>query len=172
MSRATTPGEGEGGPPSLANQGRKHSRAELAPVREGLVLSPLSREGSSLALEARTDSPIASVPSRDSPHVSNRSNPSSLAPNQEVTLITYETEIQKNELLKHYFIQAVYDAHAIVDQHYEATYRQVDQQLEGAQQLVAQRARSPQRPYPVRPKNRVSSFDVTPAQHTSVLVQQ
>jgi len=135
LSRATTPGEGEGGPPSLANQGRKHSRAELAPVREGLVLSPLSREGSSLALEARTDSPIASVPSRDSPHVGNRSNPSSLAPNQE----------------------AVYDAHAIVDQHYESTYRQVDQQLEGAQQLVAQRARSPQRPYPVRPKNRNSN---------------
>ena len=35
---------------------------------------------------------------------------------------------------------------------------QVDQQLESAQQLVAQRrSNSPQRPYPVRPKNRVSS---------------
>ena len=45
---------------------------------------------------------------------------------------------------------------SIVDQHYEATYRQVDQQLEGAAQLVANRAISPQRPYPVRPKNRVS----------------
>ena len=33
---------------------------------------------------------------------------------------------------------------------------QVDQQLESAQQLVAQRrSNSPQRPYPVRPKNRV-----------------
>ena len=68
------------------------------------------------------------------------------------------------------------DAQAIVDNHYEATYRQVsqpespmapiflsghvneqvDQQMEGAHQLVAQRAMSPQRPYPVRPKNRVS----------------
>merc|ERR1719419_447144 len=84
---------------------------------------------------ARTDSPIALAPSRDSPHADNQSNPSSLAPNQE----------------------AVYDAHAIVGQHYEATYRQVDQQLEGAQQLVAQRARSPQRPYPIRPKNRNSN---------------
>merc|ERR1719278_1929986 len=45
---------------------------------------------------------------------------------------------------------------SIVEQHYEATYRQVDQQLEGAAQLVANRAISPQRPYPVRPKNRVS----------------
>ena len=53
-------------------------------------------------------------------------------------------------------MQARYDAQAIVDHHYEATYRQVDQQLEGAHQLVAQRARSPQRPYPIRPKNRVS----------------
>ena len=44
-----------------------------------------------------------------------------------------------------------------MEQHYEATYRQVDQQLEGAAQLVANRAISPQRPYPVRPKNRVSS---------------
>ena len=35
---------------------------------------------------------------------------------------------------------------------------QVDQQLESAQQLVAQRrSNSPQRPYPVRPKNRVRS---------------
>jgi len=135
LSRATTPGEGEGGPPSLANQGRKPSRTELTPVREGLVLSPLSKEGPSLAFEARTDSPIALAPSRDSPHADNQSNPSSLAPNQE----------------------AVYDAHAIVGQHYEATYRQVDQQLEGAQQLVAQRARSPQRPYPIRPKNRNSN---------------
>ena len=46
---------------------------------------------------------------------------------------------------------------SIVEQHYEATYRQVDQQLEGAAQLVANRAISPQRPYPVRPKNRVST---------------
>jgi len=53
--------------------------------------------------------------------------------------------------------QAQYDVQAIVDQHYEATYRQVDQQLEGAHQLVAQRAHSPQRPYPVRPKNRNSN---------------
>jgi len=52
-----------------------------------------------------------------------------------------------------------YDQHQqnIVDQHYEATYRQVDQQLEGAAQLVANRAISPQRAYPVRPKNRNSN---------------
>ena len=43
-----------------------------------------------------------------------------------------------------------------VAEYYEQTYRQVDQQLEGAQQLVAQRTLSPARPYPVRPKNRVS----------------
>jgi len=49
------------------------------------------------------------------------------------------------------------DAQAIVDHHYEATYRQVDQQMEGAHQLVAQRVMSPQRPYPVRPKNRNSN---------------
>lgn len=49
-------------------------------------------------------------------------------------------------------------AQAIVDQHYNNTYRQVDQQLESAQQLVAQRrSNSPQRPYPVRPKNRNSN---------------
>ena len=48
-----------------------------------------------------------------------------------------------------------------MDQHYEATYRQVDQQLEGAAQLVANRAISPQRPYPVRPKNRVSRVATT-----------
>ena len=44
-----------------------------------------------------------------------------------------------------------------VAEYYEQTYRQVDQQLEGAQQLVAQRTLSPARPYPVRPKNRVST---------------
>jgi len=132
LSRATTPGEAEAGPVSLATQGRKLSRAELTPVRESLALSPLSREGSSLAIEVRTDSPT--IPSRDSPR-SNRSNASSLTPAQE----------------------APYDVQAIVDHHYEATYRQVDQQLEGAQQLVAQRARSPQRPYPIRPKNRNSN---------------
>ena len=69
--------------------------------------------------------------------------------------------------------QANFEAQAIVDQHYNSTYRQVrtasvtststhgqvDQQLESAQQLVAQRrSNSPQRPYPVRPKNRVSSY--------------
>lgn len=54
--------------------------------------------------------------------------------------------------------QANYEAQAIVDQHYNSTYRQVDQQLESAQQLVAQRrSNSPQRPYPVRPKNRNSN---------------
>eukprot|EP00092_Neocalanus_flemingeri_P006213 GFUD01006686.1.p1 GENE.GFUD01006686.1~~GFUD01006686.1.p1 ORF type:complete len:407 (+),score=111.35 GFUD01006686.1:120-1340(+) len=53
--------------------------------------------------------------------------------------------------------QGHYNAQAIVDHHYEATYRQVDQQLEGAHQLVAQRALSPQRPYPIRPKNRNSN---------------
>ena len=42
---------------------------------------------------------------------------------------------------------------------------QVDQQLESAQQLVAQRrSNSPQRPYPVRPKNRVRS-QITKAGH-------
>ena len=50
--------------------------------------------------------------------------------------------------------------HSIVEQHYEATYRNVDQQLEGAAQLVANRAISPQRPYPLRPKNRVSTWDL------------
>lgn len=54
--------------------------------------------------------------------------------------------------------QAKYEAQAIVDHHYNNTYRQVDQQLESAQQLVAQRrSNSPQRPYPVRPKNRNSN---------------
>jgi len=54
--------------------------------------------------------------------------------------------------------QANYEAQAIVDHHYNNTYRQVDQQLESAQQLVAQRrSHSPQRPYPVRPKNRNSN---------------
>lgn len=47
--------------------------------------------------------------------------------------------------------------HSIVEEHYEATYRQVDQQLEGAAQLVANRAISPKRPYPLRPKNRNSN---------------
>ena len=89
-------------------------------------------------------------------------------------------------------------AQAIVDQHYNNTYRQVedicsgkylanidwqhcqlgghcmlmtrmimlpcaqvDQQLESAQQLVAQRrSNSPQRPYPVRPKNRVRNHSL------------
>jgi len=49
------------------------------------------------------------------------------------------------------------DVHAIVSQHYDTTYRQVHQQLESAHQLVAQRASSPQRPYPARPKNRNSN---------------
>merc|ERR1719419_499333 len=54
--------------------------------------------------------------------------------------------------------EAKYEAQAIVDHHYNNTYRQVDQQLESAQQLVAQRrSNSPQRPYPVRPKNRNSN---------------
>jgi len=54
--------------------------------------------------------------------------------------------------------EANYEAQAIVDHHYNNTYRQVDQQLESAQQLVAQRrSHSPQRPYPVRPKNRNSN---------------
>ena len=39
--------------------------------------------------------------------------------------------------------------------------QQVDQQLESAQQLVAQRrSNSPQRPYPVRPKNRVRNHSL------------
>jgi len=140
--RATTPGKEETRPASLGTQGRRLSRADLMPVREGQVFSPRSsREGSSLALEARTDSSVSSsrdlpiVSSRDSPSVTNRSNPPSLTPSQE----------------------GRYDAQAIVDQHYAATYRQVDQQLEGAHQLVAQRAQTPQRPYPVRPKNRNSN---------------
>jgi len=141
QSRATTPGEGDAGPSSLASHGRQLSRADLTPVREGLLLSPLSREGSSLALEVRTDSRVVPsrnspvVPSRDSPFVTPRSNPSSLNPSEE----------------------GRYDAQAIVDHHYEATYRQVDQQLEGAHQLVAQRVQSPQRAYPIRPKNRNSN---------------
>ena len=49
-----------------------------------------------------------------------------------------------------------YDPHSIVEEHYQDIHRQVDQQLEGAAQLVANRALSPQRPYPIRPKNRVS----------------
>ena len=48
-----------------------------------------------------------------------------------------------------------YDPHSIVEEHYQDIHRQVDQQLEGAAQLVANRALSPQRPYPIRPKNRV-----------------
>ena len=51
-----------------------------------------------------------------------------------------------------------YDPHSIVEEHYQDIHRQVDQQLEGAAQLVANRALSPQRPYPIRPKNRVSSI--------------
>ena len=139
----------------MATQGRRLSRADLTPVREGLVLSPLSREGSSLAIEVRTDSP--SLPSRGSPRVSNRSNASSLTPSQEVALIPDLTKQHTSQHLASFLLQAAYDAQAIVDHHYEATYRHVDQQLEGAQQLVAQRARSPQRPYPIRPKNRVST---------------
>jgi hypothetical protein len=136
----------------LATQGKRLSRAELTPVREGLVLSPLSREGSSLAIEVRTDSP--SLPSRDSPRVSNRSNASSLTPSQEVTLLQ---DLTNKRLTKISTSPSSFLFQAIVDHHYEATYRQVDQQLEGAQQLVAQRAWSPQRPYPIRPKNRVST---------------
>ena len=49
-----------------------------------------------------------------------------------------------------------YDHHSIVEEHYDSIHRNVDQQLEGAAQLVANRALSPQRPYPLRPKNRVS----------------
>ena len=42
-----------------------------------------------------------------------------------------------------------------------AALPQVDQQLESAQQLVAQRrSNSPQRPYPVRPKNRVRNHSL------------
>lgn len=50
-----------------------------------------------------------------------------------------------------------YDPHSIVEEHYQDIHRQVDQQLEGAAQLVANRALSPQRPYPIRPKNRNSN---------------
>jgi len=50
-----------------------------------------------------------------------------------------------------------HDHHSIVEEHYDAIHRQVDQQLEGAAQLVANRALSPQRPYPIRPKNRNSN---------------
>ena len=43
----------------------------------------------------------------------------------------------------------------------KAALPQVDQQLESAQQLVAQRrSNSPQRPYPVRPKNRVRNHSL------------
>ena len=146
----------------MATQGRRLSRADLTPVREGLVLSPLSREGSSLAIEVRTNSP--SLPSQGSPRVSNRSNASSLTPSQEVTLLPDLTfKVIYISISSQFLFQAAYDAQAIVDHHYESTYRQVDEQLEGAQQLVAQRARSPQRPYPVRPKNRVSTnhYDIS-----------
>jgi len=50
-----------------------------------------------------------------------------------------------------------YDHHSIVEEHYDSIHRNVDQQLEGAAQLVANRALSPQRPYPLRPKNRNSN---------------
>lgn len=52
------------------------------------------------------------------------------------------------------------ELHAVVNHHYNSTYRQVDQQLDSAQQLLAQRrSNSPpqSRPYPVRPKNRNSN---------------
>lgn len=71
----------------------------------------------------------------------------------------YRGQEASRPMHEYYGNQAKYshEAHAIVDQHYQATYRQVDQQLEGAHQLVAQRALSPQRPYPARPKNRNSN---------------
>jgi len=51
------------------------------------------------------------------------------------------------------------EMHAVVSHHYNSTYRQVDQQLESAHQLLSQRRSNspPQRPYPVRPKNRNSN---------------
>jgi len=51
------------------------------------------------------------------------------------------------------------EMHAVVNHHYNTTYRQVDQQLESAQQLLSQRrSSSPNvRPYPIRPKNRNSN---------------
>jgi len=47
--------------------------------------------------------------------------------------------------------------HAVVNRHYNSTYRQVDQQLDSAQQLLGQRGSPQSRPYPVRPKNRNSN---------------
>ena len=52
-----------------------------------------------------------------------------------------------------------HDHHSIVEEHYDAIHRQVDQQLEGAAQVIANRALSPQRPYPIRPKNRVIKLE-------------
>jgi len=51
------------------------------------------------------------------------------------------------------------EMHAVVNHHYNSTYRQVDQQLDSAQQLLSQRRSSSpqQRPYPIRPKNRNSN---------------
>merc|ERR1712150_376044 len=50
------------------------------------------------------------------------------------------------------------EMHAVVNHHYNTTYRQVDQQLDSAQQLLSSQRSSPSsRPYPVRPKNRNSN---------------
>ena len=54
------------------------------------------------------------------------------------------------------------DMRSVVASHYEQTYEQVDQQIASAKQLLEdRRARgqiSPERPYPRRPRNRVTLF--------------
>jgi len=78
------------------------------------------------------------------------------APHSTPEGVAHYPRAQSSENFRSPYAQAG-DAHAIVSQHYDSTYRQVHQQLESAHQLVAQRSHSPQRPYPPRPKNRNSN---------------
>jgi len=135
QSRATTPGTEDppatlAGPISLplAAHGRQRSRSDLTPVREGSVLGQVGGR-----ISRENSSLESSRSGRQSGGVT---------PAQEMAPPPSHPQ---------------YDHHSIVEEHYDSIHRNVDQQLEGAAQLVANRALSPQRPYPLRPKNRNSN---------------
>eukprot|EP00096_Caligus_rogercresseyi_P004674 TRINITY_DN1906_c0_g1_i2.p1 TRINITY_DN1906_c0_g1~~TRINITY_DN1906_c0_g1_i2.p1 ORF type:complete len:362 (-),score=75.95 TRINITY_DN1906_c0_g1_i2:120-1205(-) len=59
---------------------------------------------------------------------------------------------------RRYSLQQDTESRSLVNQHYDQTYQQVNQQIESAHQILSQRQVTPERPYPRRPKNRNSNI--------------
>lgn len=74
-----------------------------------------------------------------------------------VTVMTHgQRSAQVSATFTHNALQA--DSNGVVQQHYDNAYRRVEQQIDTATRAVASERPSPTKPYPARPKTRVSAF--------------